>query len=336
MSRIGTIFWALVLGGSLLAMLLGFLGGRTLGGATTSALHPKPATIPSPPVVRTLDRALRGVHSLDEAEEDRDAYDAIGDAVAVRPTGWAPRAFDSRHDRPRVALIVIDAGVAGIPAQAFVDSSIPFAIVIPSGGSDGDIGFDARRNNKRIVIDVKDADPQKLALERKNGAIGIIAPGDGSPVPAKIVAMPHELAIDPLFSDRAVFYRAARARGALALTRDITVDGRDSGPYLDAMFVAAMGIARRTGVALIALHARPSSLQAAERFAVRARRNGIDIVPIEQLVTRSTNTATVARRFFTAASSLIGHNATALLPPRSSRRPKIALAWCRAICGTGH
>jgi len=283
MNRIGTIFWSLVLGGSLLALLLGYLGGRTLGGATAPALHPKPASIPAPPVARVLDRALRGPHSLDEAEDERDAYESMGDAVAVRPTGWAPRAFDSRHDRPRIALLVVDAGVAGMPAHAFVRSSIPFAIVIPSGGGDGDIGFEARRTGKRILIDVKDAEPKGLALERKNGAIGIIAPGDGSPVPANIVALPHELAVDPLFSERPVFYRAARARGARALTRDITIDGRDTDPYLDAMFLAAMGIARRTGVALVALHARPSSLAATERFALRARRAGIDIVPVDEL-----------------------------------------------------
>jgi hypothetical protein len=283
MNRIGTIFWSLVLGGSLLAMVLGFVGGQKLGGTGTQSLHPKPASLPSAPVPRALDRALHGPHSLDEAEDDRDAYDAADDAVAARPAGWAPQAFDSRHDRSRVALIVIDAGTAGTPAKAFVDSTIPFAIVVPAGGDDGNTGFDAIQKGKRVLIDVKDASAATLATDRKNGAIGIIAPGDGSPAPASMVSA-GEIVVDPLLRDDAAFYHAARQRGALALTRDVTVDARDAAPYLDAMFGTALAIARRTGVAVVALHARPSSLDAAERFVVRAGRDGVDIVPIDELV----------------------------------------------------
>jgi hypothetical protein len=284
MNRIGTIFWSLVLGGSVLAMVLGFLGGQTLGGAGSLNLHAKAGALPPAPVPRALDRALHGPHSLDEAEDDRDAYDAADDAVAARPAGWAPQAFDSRHDRPRVALIVIDAGIAGTPAQAFVNSPIPFAIVVPAGGDDGNTGFNAIHNGKRVLIDVKDASAAKLAADRKNGATGIIAPGDGTPASPSIAPVAGEIVVDPLLRDDAEFYRAARHHGASALTRDVTVDARDTTPYLDAMFGTALAIARRTGVAVVALHARPSSLDAAERFAVRAGRDGVDIVPIDELV----------------------------------------------------
>jgi len=284
MNRIGTIFWSLILGGSILAVVLGFAGGRTLGGATVHALHPKPATIPSPPVVRTLDRALHGPHSLDEAEDDRDTYDG-DDAVAARPAGWAPEHFDSRRDRPRAALVVVDAGIAGTPARAFVDSPIPFAIVVPADGDDDGIGHDALTKDKRVLIDVKDASAAQIETERKAGAAGIIAPGDGSSVSAVVTAAAGTgIAVDPLLESNAAFYRAARAHGALAVTRDVTVDARDTAPYLDAMFGAALAIAQRTGVVVVALHARPASLDAAERFVVRAQRDGIDVVPIDALV----------------------------------------------------
>jgi polysaccharide deacetylase 2 family uncharacterized protein YibQ len=44
-----------------------------------------------------------------------------------------------------------------------------------------------------------------------------------------------------------------------------------------------LAIARRTGVATIALHARASSLRALERFVGRARRADVELVEVRAL-----------------------------------------------------
>jgi polysaccharide deacetylase 2 family uncharacterized protein YibQ len=205
-------------------------------------------------------RALFGAHSLDGAAEPRDAYDRAEDAVAQRPSGWAPTHIDLTHERARVALVVIDAGIAGTPAHAFFDSPLPFTLVIP--GDDADLIRSALAAGKHVLV----SDPRGERLVTPNGTRAFV--------------------FDPLLGgdDGAAFHAAQRAHVA-ALTRDVILDARGDDPYLDALFNAAYAIAQRTGVATVALHARPQSYDAAERFAVRAARDGIDLVPLDALLT---------------------------------------------------
>lgn len=65
--------------------------------------------------------------------------------------------------------------------------------------------------------------------------------------------------------------------------RDVIADARDDGRYIDFMLRDAMAIAQRHGSAIVLVHARPGTLAALERFAVRANRDGVDLVSLAQL-----------------------------------------------------
>jgi hypothetical protein len=273
-------FWWIVLLGSLGSVAAGFAGGRSIGGAAVATLHPRPATLPSPVKLRTFERALHGAHSFDAAADPRDAYDASDVAVAPREPGWASAPFDER-DRARVVLLVVDAGIAGAPADAFIRSPLPFGIVVPAGGNDGGAGHAARARGKDVLIDAHDALPAQIAAARRRGALGIVGSfeTDAAADVAVAAAGRGAFAIDMLLTGDAALYRRARAHGLAAVTRDVIVDARDTDPFLDEMFGVVLALARRTGVAVVALHARPHTLDAAERFALRAARDGVDVVP---------------------------------------------------------
>ncbi|GAC1594709.1 MAG: hypothetical protein NVS3B28_25550 [Candidatus Velthaea sp.] len=285
MKQFSTWFWSLVLGGSVLTVLAGFAGGRSIGDAAPATLARRRALPPPPsPIARVMRRALVGSNSLRDSEDERDAFDRAEDAVAARPPGWAPARFDSRHDRARIALVVVDASVAGSSALPFVDSPLPFALVVPGDGADGGILKDTPYHHKRVLVDARSADAAELRAARVAGAAGVLGDfSDAGRAAAIAAGLRGSVALDALVDGDAVFYRAARRAHALALTRDVIVDGRDGTAYLDSMLGSALAIAQRTGVAVVALHARSRTFAAVERFALRARRDGVDIVPIDEI-----------------------------------------------------
>jgi len=288
MSRFLSVFWTLVLTGSLLALAAGFAGGRSFGNAGVAALRPPPARAPvADAVARDFERDLHGVHSLDEAEDPRDAYDEAEDAVAVRPRGWAPATFDPHRQRARVALVVVDAGLAGTAADAFVTSPIPFTLVVPAD-TDEDALHAARAAGKSVLVDAAGAAEDAVRARIRAGAVGIVSDATGDRAGADVrAAGTQAIVLDPLLDDDAASYRLARAANVRAYTRDVIADGRDADPLVDALFRAGLERAQRTGVAVILLHARPHSLAAAERFALQAQRDDIDLVPIDQLAAAS-------------------------------------------------
>jgi len=284
MKHFGNLFWTLILGGSLIAVVIGFAGGRSFGNAAVAQLHPRPAKPLAPAIARTFDRQLHGVNSLEEADDPRDAYDEAEAAVVDRPDGWAPAHFDSLHQRARVALVVVDAGMAGTPAQAFTTSPIPFTLVVP-GGDDNGIMQAALTAGKTVLVDAGNSDPDGIRARIKAGAIGTLSDASDRGAARAMVAETgsHALVLDPLLQSDGMAYRVARHSGLTAMTRDVIVDGRDADPLVDALFASALGRAQRTGVAIVLLHARPHSLAAAERFAVRAQRDGVDVVSLNAL-----------------------------------------------------
>jgi hypothetical protein len=286
--HLGSLFWILVLGGSLLAVVAGFAGGRSFGNAAIVQLHPAPVRVPAPPVARPFERDLRGLHSLDEAAHSRDPYDEADAAVAERPAGWASEPFDGWRSRARVALVVVDAGRAGTPASAFVASPIPFTLVVPARGA-GLAGFTrlASEARKVVLVDASGAGTAQIRARIAGGAIGTLSDATAGKAGGVVSATgPHGLVLDALLAGGGASYRAARLAGLVAIPRDVIVDGRDAGPLVATLFDVALARAERTGVAVVLLHARPDSLAAAERFAVRAQRDGVDVVPLDQLVAR--------------------------------------------------
>jgi hypothetical protein len=288
MSRFLNVLWVLVLAGSLIALAVGYFSGRSFGSVALAQLHPPPPHAPvNDAVARDFARELHGAHSLDEAGDPRDEYDEAEDAVAARPDGWAPPTFDPQRERARVALVVVDAGIAGAPAEAFLNSPVPFTLVVPASERNPAVQA-ARAAGKAVVVDAAGVVPATIRARIQAGAIGVLSDATGQR--AREVARaagPAGIVLDPLLGDDGASYRIAREANLAACTRDVIADGRDTDVLMDTLFGAALLRAERTGVAIVFLHARPHSLAAAERFTVRAARDGVDVVPLDRVVGRT-------------------------------------------------
>jgi hypothetical protein len=280
LNGVANAFWALVLVGSLLAIAVGYAGGHRFG---TTVLRPVPrvrlAAPPEPIRPRELPRVLSGAASLDAADDDPDPYADPDRAVAGRPAGWAPRAFDGRHLRARIAVLVVGADRSATELVPFADEPFPLAVLVPAETATETLRI-AREARMTALVDCAGADVATIAALRRQGAAGIVcSTGDAARAHALVVADRGGIVLDDLLADDAL-YRAARSAGATALTRDVTVDARENAPYVDFLLAQALAIAQRTGVAILAIHARPGSRRALERFAARARRDGAELVSL--------------------------------------------------------
>mgnify|MGYP001376062204 CR=1 FL=1 len=228
---------------------------------------------------------LRGARSLDAAENDPDRYGDPDRAVAMRPSGWAPRAFDARHDRGRVSVLLVDADRSASALGAFVAEPYPLAVVI-SAETPSAVLRVARKAGQTALIACGDAALSAIAALRRAGAAGIAcSTGENARANALVAANRGGLVVDDLLDGDALL-RAARHAGVPAISRDVTADARENGPYVDFLLAQSLLIAQRTGVATVALHARPASREAFERFARRAQRDGVDLVEIGSLPAR--------------------------------------------------
>jgi polysaccharide deacetylase 2 family uncharacterized protein YibQ len=284
----GTVVWSIVLGGSLLAIGVGFAGGHSYGTAVLGPprIAPRPAPLPPDTIEpRDLARMLRGARSLEAAEYDPDRYGDPDNAVAMRPRGWAPRAFDARRERARVAVLLVDADRSASALGAFVAEPYPMAVVIAPVTPSAALRV-AREAGQTALIACGDAAPAAIAVLRRAGAAGIAcSTSDDARAGALVAANRGGLVVDDLLDGDALL-RAARRAGVPAISRDVTADAREEGPYVDFLLMQSLAIAERTGVATVALHARPASREAFERFALRAQRDGVDLVGLGALPAR--------------------------------------------------
>jgi hypothetical protein len=278
-SRAGTIAWWAILGSSLFAIGAGFAGGRSFG---ARVLHPPPPPrSAAPPVairVRALPRALHGARSLDPADDDPDRYGDPDRAVAARPPGPAAP-FDPGRDRPRIAVLVVDADRSASSALAFAQEPFPLAVALGPEVSNDDLQA-VLAAGKTVLVACDGVAAAEVAAERRAGAAGILcSTGDPRRAAALVRANGRGIVVDDLLAGDALL-RAARRAGVPALSRDVVADARDEPGYVEFLLGQALAIARRTGVAAVALHARPSSRAALERFAERAERDGADLVGV--------------------------------------------------------
>jgi polysaccharide deacetylase 2 family uncharacterized protein YibQ len=280
-SRTATVVWSTILGGSLVAIGAGFVGGRSVGERALMPLPPPAAALPAPIAPRAFARALHGAGSFDVGDDDRDPYGDPDRAVAARPSGWAPR--DSQATQPRVAVLVVDADRDASALGAFLSEPMPFAVLIAPDDENETLRL-AREAGKTALIACARADPATIASLRRAGAAGIMCSTDDLVrARALVAADAGGVVLDDLESDDDALYRSARAAHVPALSRDVVVDARDDVSYVDFLFAQTLAIARRTGVATIALHARVTSLRAFERFARRARRDDVELVDVREL-----------------------------------------------------
>jgi hypothetical protein len=281
--RIATAFWSLVLGGSVLAIALGFLGGRRFA----TALQPQPrplARLAVPPLLDAVarERTLRGANSLDAGPDDPDRYGDVDDAVATRPAGSGSSRYDARTDVARVAIVAVEPERSASALPALVAEPFPLAVVVPPDDAGGALEL-VRAGGKGVLVNCAGADLGAIARLRSDGAAGIAcSTADPARARALVAANGSGLVFDDLLDGRSL-YRAARAERRPALTRDLIVDARDDPPYVEFLFAQALAIAHRSGSATVALHVRDDSRRALERFAARAERERVRIVPLASL-----------------------------------------------------
>lgn len=278
LSRLGTLAWSAVLAGSVLAIGVGFAGGRRYGAEALRPPPPPPRALP--PIAmrpRELPRSLHGGASFDPGDDDPDPYGDPDRAVATRSPGWAPRRFDERHQRPQVGILVVDGDRAASLVAPFAAEPYPLAIVVAPDVTNDTLSV-VRQGGKSALVACDGAALDAIAALRRAGAAGIACSiGDPDHARALVAADRGGVVLDDRLADGAL-YRAARAARLRAVTRDVVVDARDQDAYVDFLFAQAIAIARRTGVATVAVHARPASRRGLERFAARAAADGIDLV----------------------------------------------------------
>jgi hypothetical protein len=280
-SRTATFFWSAILGGAVVAIGAGFLSGRSVGARALAPPHPHRAAAALPGAIapRTIVRALHGAGSFDPSGDDPDPYGADDIAVAARPDGWRD---PDPGAPPRVAILVVGGDRDASALDALLAQGVPLAVLVGPDDAHDTLRV-VREAGKSALIDCAHVDLATLASLRRGGAEGIAcSTADPARARALIAADGSGLVFDDRIGDDAL-YRAARAAHIPVVSRDVVVDARDEGAYVDFLFDQALAIARRTGLATIALHARSSSAAALERFADRAQRGGVDIVEMRAL-----------------------------------------------------
>lgn len=282
MRGLSTAFWTIVLLGSTISIGAGFVGGRTIVDAGGLKPLPLDTDLPDPIRQRIISRALVGPHSLDAAL----ASDPYGDpdlGVAEHPGPSA--SFDARHERAKIAVIVIDAGRAGLGLKPFLDSPLPLTFAVAPSDDDADATAAAiEGTGKTVVVDGSDARPAAVARLLTAGAAGVIGSLDAARARALMRVVSREaIVVDAVLAEDDDVAAVARGTAHRTFTRDVIADARDDAAYVDFMFRDALAIAQRRGIAIVAVHARSESFNALARFADRAQRDGADIVALPDL-----------------------------------------------------
>ncbi len=293
MKRLVDTFWIVVLVIAVGGVVGGFLGGRSIGRASVGNRGPiTRMPVPDAIVVTHFERVLSGPHSLDLADDN--PAESPGDIVAARPSGWAPAFTPRLHAASKLALVLVDCGHEPAVEMPFIDSAIPLTVACDAkSDSSSDLVDRARANGKAILVPFDATDPgdhvTRAMLEERyhrwgaQGFIGTTAEENGSRALARYLASHKGLAVDTLGEPAAVFYRSAKAGHVAAITRDVTADSREEPAYTAFMLRTAVGISRRTGVALVILRAKPRTYRELVKFAASAARDDVNLVTVTAL-----------------------------------------------------
>lgn len=286
MKGVSTAFWSIVLIGSTVSIAAGFAGGRSIGSAGSLPVASAPPDddggLPALLPQRSIRRSLFGAHSLDAAG----GADAYGDPdIGVSAPPATLPAFDSRDQRAKIAVIVIDAGRAGPGLDPFVNSPLPLAMAVAPADDDAQSTVETLvAAGKTVVADASGATPDQVAALVRAGAGGVIASLNADRAKAVLGAVDRSaFVVDAALGEDDDVWHAARQLHRRVYVRDVIADARDDTAYVDFMLRDALAIAQRTGSAIVAVHARTSSFDALTRFADRAQRDGADIVALSDL-----------------------------------------------------
>lgn len=284
MKGVSTAFWSIVLIGSTASIGAGFVGGRSIGSAGSlpvAEARRDDSGLPAPIRQRLLRRSLFGAHSLDAAV----AFDPYGDPELGVTERRRSTAFDPRDGRARIAVIVVDAGRAGAGLGPFINSPLPFTMAVAPGDDDARSTAETiAAAGKTVVVDASQAPAARVAALLHAGAAGVMASLDEQRAAGLLRRIGRDaFVVDASLSEDDDVVAAARALHRRVYQRDVIADARDDAAYVDFMLRDALAIAQRTGTAIVAIHARTESFDAFTRFADRARRDGADIVALNDL-----------------------------------------------------
>jgi hypothetical protein len=281
---VSTAFWSIVLIGATVSIGAGFVGGRSIGSADSlpvAGAHHEDDGLPAPIRQRLLRRSLSGPHSLDAASP----FDPYGDPDLAVSERKRPASFDQLDGRAKIAVIVVDAGRAGPGLAPFVKSSLPYTLAVAPADDDAQSTAESIvAAGKTVVVDASAATPARVAALLHAGARGVLVSLDERRATDLLRGIDHSaFVVDASLAEDDDVAGAAHALHRQLYARDVIADARDDGAYVDFMLRDALAIAQRTGTAIVAIHARTQSFDAVSRFADRARRDGADIVALNDL-----------------------------------------------------
>jgi polysaccharide deacetylase 2 family uncharacterized protein YibQ len=283
--HVSTAFWSIVLVGSSMAIGAGFVGGRSIGSADAlpvAGVASGEAALPAPIRQRLMRRSLVGAHSLEAAGP----FDPYGDPeVGVTDRSRRASDYDPHTDRAKIAVIVVDAGRAGSGLDPFLKSAIPFTLAVAPGDDDAQsTTASLEAAGKTVIVDGSSSSPAHVEHLLHDGARGVIASLDERRASELLRAIDrHAFVVDASLAEDDSVGITARALHRHLYTRDVIADARDDAAYVDFMLRDALAIAQKTGTAIIAVHARTQTLNALERFADRAQRDGADLVALTDI-----------------------------------------------------
>lgn len=299
MKRAVELFSVVILVVSLGAVAGGFFGNRSLGSTAAAAAKRgivRPVPVPEPIVVAHFERVLSGAHSLERGDLEDAPLADVDNIVVARPRGWAPPFAPHLHAPSKLALVLLGCGHEPEVERPFIQSTIPLSIACdPKSDASAELVDLAHASGKLVLVEFESRDAgdhdARANLEDRyrawhaRGFLGTVdeGGGPGADALAMYLAAHQGLAVDAMGQSGALFYRRARARRITALTRDVLADSRDERAYTAFMLRTAVGISRRTGVAVVMIHAKPRTYQEVVKFAVAAPRDDIQLVPLDAL-----------------------------------------------------
>ena len=166
-----------------------------------------------------------------------------------------------------------------------MESSLPYTLAVaPTDDDAQSTAASIVAAGKTVVVDASATTPARVTELLRAGARGVLVSLDQRRATDLLRGIDHNaFVVDAALAEDDDVAAAAHALHRQLYVRDVIADARDDGAYVDFMLRDALAIAQSTGTAIVAIHARTQSFDALSRFADRARRDGADIVALNDL-----------------------------------------------------
>lgn len=218
--------------------------------------------------------------------------------------------------KPRLALIIDDLGYEREIAKKIIEFDFPIALsILPFLKCSEEIAQEGKNNNQEIMLHL----PLEANDPNNNPGLGAIKTGMleeeiRQAVREAIFNFPHVIGVnnhmgskitenrkimeiilqeikrynlffvDSLTSSNSIAYRIAQEMGVKTAVRSVFLDNENGLDYIKDQILEARKIAWRNGEAIAIGHSRINTYYALSRFIPELIKEGIEIVPVSQLV----------------------------------------------------